>query len=62
MHPPHAPNPTARAQQVHLFRLHLEGGTSQQPFKSCLAFLRIGTKQTPGVRFSDRNGMNKIVS
>ena len=28
-----------------LFRLHLEGGTSQQPFKSCLAFLRIGTKQ-----------------
>ena len=29
-----------------LFRLHLEGGTSQQPFKSCLAFLRIGTKQT----------------
>ena len=31
-----------------LFRLHLEGGTSQQPFKSCLAFLRIGTKQGRG--------------
>ena len=30
-----------------LFRLHLEGGTSQQPFKSCLAFLRIGTKHRP---------------
>ena len=28
-----------------LFRLHLGGGTSQQPFKSCLASLRIGTKQ-----------------
>ena len=28
-----------------LFWLHLEGGTSQQPFKSCLAFFGIGTKQ-----------------
>ena len=28
-----------------LFRLHLEGGTSQQPFKSCLASFEIGTKK-----------------
>ena len=27
-----------------LFCLHLEGGTSQQPFKSCLASFGIGTK------------------